>query len=85
MGHGPGSLLIFSIGQWDRPPNWLLVDFYNYGPEPGSVFEVAAQANGVPYNRECCGTNSRSLAVAISRPSEKHLALLTAVVIALLF
>ncbi|EAU92752.2 hypothetical protein CC1G_01797 [Coprinopsis cinerea okayama7 len=31
-----------------RPPNFLLVDFYEYGG--GSVFEVAAQINGVPYN-----------------------------------
>ncbi|RXW12483.1 hypothetical protein EST38_g13370, partial [Candolleomyces aberdarensis] len=31
-----------------RAPNFLLVDFYEYGG--GSVFEVAAQINGVPYN-----------------------------------
>lgn len=60
---------------WGRPPNFLVVDYYNYGtPKPGSVFEVAARANGVTYNRQCCGlkqsagTNLRcspvSLAVA---------------------
>jgi hypothetical protein len=30
-------------------PNFLLVDFYNYGSSPGSVFEVAAQMNNVTY------------------------------------
>ncbi|TFK36919.1 PLC-like phosphodiesterase [Crucibulum laeve] len=30
-----------------RPPNFLLVDFYEYGG--GSVFQVAADVNGVPY------------------------------------
>ncbi|QIW98249.1 hypothetical protein AMS68_003767 [Peltaster fructicola] len=43
--------------QWGRPPTWLLVDYYNYGlPGPGSVFEVAAQLNGVTYTGTCCGT-----------------------------
>ena len=38
------------------PPNFLLVDYYNRGsPEEGSVFRVAAAANGVTYNKDCCG------------------------------
>jgi len=42
---------------WGRPPNWLLVDYYNFGNFNGSVFQVAATANGVTYNRKsCCGT-----------------------------
>ncbi|KZM27901.1 phosphoric diester hydrolase [Ascochyta rabiei] len=42
---------------WGRPPNWLLVDYYNFGNFNGSVFEVAANANGVSYNRDsCCGS-----------------------------
>lgn len=41
---------------WGRPPNWLLVDYYNRGNFNGSVFQVAATANNVPYNRtSCCG------------------------------
>lgn len=43
---------------WEgRPPNFLLVDYYNYGSEfNGSVFEVAAEMNGVGYQRgRCCG------------------------------
>lgn len=31
----------------------MLVDFYDAGK--GSVFEVAAKANNVTYNRKCCG------------------------------
>jgi hypothetical protein len=43
---------------WGRPPNWLLVDYYNFGNFNGSVFQVAATANGVEYNRDsCCGVN----------------------------
>jgi len=46
---------------WDgRPPNFILVDFYNIGSFNGSVFQVAADANGVNYNRDsCCGTERR--------------------------
>ncbi|KXS96970.1 hypothetical protein AC578_5535 [Pseudocercospora eumusae] len=41
---------------WGVPPNFLLVDYYNRGsPQPGSVFHVAAAANGVKYTQECCG------------------------------
>ncbi|KAI4103029.1 MAG: hypothetical protein LQ339_004392 [Xanthoria mediterranea] len=39
--------------RWARPPNFLLVDFYNVGS--GSVFEVAAEHNNVTYDRPCCG------------------------------
>ncbi|KAF2223379.1 PLC-like phosphodiesterase [Elsinoe ampelina] len=39
--------------QWGRSPNWLLVDYYDR--VNGSVFEVAARANNVTYDRECCG------------------------------
>ncbi|KAL6159133.1 hypothetical protein ACJQWK_03657 [Exserohilum turcicum] len=46
---------------WDRPPNWILVDYYNYGNFNGSVFEVAARANGVSYNQQsCCGPDTVS-------------------------
>ena len=41
--------------EWPNPPNFLLVDYYNHGSSPGSVFEVAAQQNNVTYNRACCG------------------------------
>ncbi|ODM21772.1 hypothetical protein SI65_02616 [Aspergillus cristatus] len=43
---------------WNRPPNFLLVDYYNIGNFNGSVFEVAAEMNNVTYNGQCCGTTS---------------------------
>lgn len=53
--------------RWDRPPNWLLVDYYNFGNFNGSVFQVAATANGVEYNREsCCGVLRTSGSIARS-------------------
>jgi hypothetical protein len=46
---------------WGRPPNWLLVDYYNFGNFNGSVFQVAATANNVTYNRNsCCGAQATS-------------------------
>ena len=45
---------------WNRPPNFLLVDYYNRDND--SVFEVAAKANGVNYIRQCCGDGSTSAA-----------------------
>lgn len=54
--------------RWGRPPNWLLVDYYNVGN--GSVFEVAAKMNGVEYDQECCGKDvSGAGVVGISRLS----------------
>lgn len=51
---------------WNRPPNFLLVDYYNLGSFNGSVFQVAADANNVSYDRAtCCGT--RGTANAASR------------------
>jgi len=48
---GSGSLgaqVDTCVATQGRPPNFMLVDFYEYGG--GSVFEVAAQINGVSYN-----------------------------------
>ncbi|OJJ49605.1 hypothetical protein ASPZODRAFT_128091 [Penicilliopsis zonata CBS 506.65] len=44
--------------KWNRPPNFLLVDYYNYGNFNGSVFEVAAKMNGVNYTAKCCDVTS---------------------------
>ena len=60
---GFGSLGLMAntcVETWSRPPNFLLVDYYNDGNFPGSVFEVAAQHNIVTYNRPCCGKNITS-------------------------
>ena len=44
-----------------RPPNFLLVDYYNIGSYNGSVFEVAANANNVTYSKSsCCGTKQKA-------------------------
>ncbi|THW12827.1 PLC-like phosphodiesterase [Aureobasidium pullulans] len=63
---------------WNRPPTWLLVDYYDFGD--GSVFEVAAKANGVTYNRACCGATSTSAAANVKGSA---LALLVALIAAL--
>ncbi|PYH95459.1 PLC-like phosphodiesterase [Aspergillus ellipticus CBS 707.79] len=55
---GYGSLGLMANNcrsKWDRPPNFLLVDYYNDGNFQGSVFEVAAEMNNVTYNGKCCG------------------------------
>lgn len=52
--------------EWNRPPNFLLVDYYNRGSFGGSVFQVAADANGVSYSRDsCCGNGQRVLNSAV--------------------
>jgi hypothetical protein len=69
---------------WDRPPNFLLVDYYNSGsPINGSVFEVAARANNVTYDRECCG-KAASLGAVLELPSSTYLALAIAVIATIL-
>ena len=50
-----GTLLMYTVAAWPNPPNFLLVDYYNLGSSPGSVFEVAAQQNNVTYSGACCG------------------------------
>jgi len=53
---------------WHRPPNFLLVDFYDAGN--GSVFEVAASANGVTYTGGCCGkVKSVAISSYLSSPA----------------
>jgi hypothetical protein len=66
---------------WNRPPTWLLVDFYDVGD--GSVFEVAAKANGVTYTRKCCGATSTSAAASNMKRSAAVAALLVSLVVAL--
>lgn len=61
---------------WHRPPNFLLVDYYNYGSSHGSVFQVAAQHNNVTYSRPCCGQIVTSAAANASQPSMSSLLLI---------
>jgi hypothetical protein len=56
---GFGSLGLMTntcVTDWGRPPNFLLVDFYDI--DNGTVFEIAAKANNVTYTRSCCGATS---------------------------
>lgn len=79
---GDGSLGLMAnqcTSDWGRPPNFLLVDFYNQGPINGSVFEVAARANNVTYNRECCG-KATSFATSLVTPSVTFSALVMTMV-----
>ena len=69
-----GQMMDDCVAMWNRPPAWLLVDYYNEGTweghnenNSGSVFEVAAKMNGVTYNRPCCGPSDG--AAAGLRPS----------------
>ncbi|MCJ1435491.1 hypothetical protein MMC27_004865 [Xylographa pallens] len=66
---GYGSLGVAAnncAATWGRPPNFLLVDYYDVGN--GSVFDIAAQLNGVAYqlegvtrpNSTCCATSQKS-------------------------
>lgn len=47
---------------YDRPPNVLNVDYYNFGgaEDSGAVFQVAAAMNNVTYKGGCCGRTSTS-------------------------
>lgn len=73
---------------WNRPPNWILVDYYNFGsPFNGSVFQVAADANNVTYNRaSCCGTSSTSAGERLRVPcGGSRASVIVAIALALLF
>ncbi|WEW55716.1 hypothetical protein PRK78_001149 [Emydomyces testavorans] len=50
-----GAMAGNCTAKWDRPPNFILVDYYNIGSGNGSVFQVAAKYNNVTYNGKCCG------------------------------
>ncbi|PWY75005.1 PLC-like phosphodiesterase [Aspergillus heteromorphus CBS 117.55] len=80
-GYGSVGLMANNCrSKWDRPPNFLLVDYYNDGNVQGSVFEVAAQLNNVTYNGKCCGGSS-SAASRIVDVSYTWLSLFSVVVV----
>ncbi|OJJ35855.1 hypothetical protein ASPWEDRAFT_41090 [Aspergillus wentii DTO 134E9] len=69
---GYGSLGLMAnncLAQWDRAPNFLLVDYYDQGSSPGSVFQVAAEMNNVTYNGDCCGTSTSFAGRVVDRLS----------------
>ncbi|KAI9841794.1 MAG: hypothetical protein M1837_000388 [Sclerophora amabilis] len=77
---GPGSLGVTTdqcTSTYDRPPKFLLVDYYNR--DDGTVFEVAARHNNVTYTRPCCGSPvSAAAAKHRTTPNDLILSLLVA-------
>lgn len=56
-----GTTIDQCTGEWGRPPNYLLVDYYNIGNFNGSALAAAARANNVTYNmNSCCGHTTES-------------------------
>ena len=56
--YGSADLMVQNCTEaWGRPPNFLLVDYYNIGNFNGSTLAVAAKANNVTYDpSSCCGS-----------------------------
>ncbi|CAK4026660.1 uncharacterized secreted ARB_08043-like [Lecanosticta acicola] len=78
-----GAMSINCTNTWNRPPNFLLVDYYNIGsPTQGSVFDVAATANGVTYTQQCCGLKQSAAPVVRTSFGGLFIAVLSTVVIA---
>ncbi|KAJ9238109.1 hypothetical protein DTO271D3_7962 [Paecilomyces variotii] len=69
---------------WNRPPNFLLVDYYNYGTPNGSVFEVAADMNNVTWNGKCCGTGTSGASALLGGSKNIWLASLMTLAVSLL-
>lgn len=84
-----GAMAETCLNSFNRPPNFLLVDFYNLGNysvngqvHNGSVFDVAAKMNNVSYNRPCCGQDTK-LTSGAGKVDGAGIALLVAIVVAL--
>lgn len=64
---GLGTMARECRSMWGRPPQFLVVDFYD--STNGTVFKVAAQMNNVTYNGKCCGEEtSITSSAALSTP-----------------
>ncbi|KAI8935310.1 hypothetical protein NX059_007896 [Plenodomus lindquistii] len=74
-GNGSVGLAVQNCeAMWGRPPNWILVDYYNFGNFNGSVFKVAAEANGVTFNEQsCCGSGASLDSGAVAVKSQNFL------------
>ena len=87
-GYGSAGLAVTQCERvWNRPPNFILVDFYNIGSVngstamSGSIFEVAARANNVTSDQKCCG----SLTSNATHDMESSLGLIIGLVMLLTF
>ena len=86
-GYGSAGIMVGNCtSDWGRPPNFLLVDYYNLGNFNGSVFQVAATANNVSYDRDsCCGRAQRDFNKATRmRPAQFSIMAIILVAILLL-
>jgi hypothetical protein len=81
-GEGSAGMAVAECtSDWDRPPNFLLVDYYNIGSFNGSIFQVAADANGVSYDRDsCCDTTQRDFSTGAATVMGPSTSLLLALV-----
>ncbi|KAI9771218.1 MAG: hypothetical protein M1839_002839 [Geoglossum umbratile] len=77
-----GDMRKTCLNQWNRSPNFLLVDYYDIGG--GSVFRVAADANGVPYKKKCCTKVSAGSRPSASGPTMVALGMLVLAIVTLL-
>ena len=69
---------------WGRPPNFLLVDYYNRGNFNGSTLAVVAKANNVSYDvNSCC--DRASVDSIGTRPGATSMALVSLATIVVLF
>lgn len=82
-----GTTVDQCTNMWGRPPNYLLVDYYNIGNFNGSTLAAGARANNVTYYPDsCCGLSKPYAAAAASlrsSTSAKAGAVLLAVVVVL--
>ncbi|GAB7335629.1 hypothetical protein MBLNU13_g07952t2 [Cladosporium sp. NU13] len=69
---------------WGRPPNFLLIDYYNRGNFNGSTLAVAAKANNVSYDiNSCCGSSSVDSSGARTAPGSLVVVSLAVVILIL--
>ncbi|KAG9314181.1 PLC-like phosphodiesterase [Chiua virens] len=75
-----GQQVALCVSEYGRYPNFMLVDYYEYGN--GSVFEVAASANGVTYSPtspiatpipQSTGSTSSSSSITFSTSAQLNL------------
>ncbi|KXL50352.1 MAG: hypothetical protein FE78DRAFT_85157 [Acidomyces sp. 'richmondensis'] len=69
-----GTTVDHCTNMWGRPPNYLLVDYYNIGNFNGSTLAAGARANNVTYYPgSCCGLSKPYVAAAASLRSSMSL------------
>jgi hypothetical protein len=71
---------------WGRPPNFLLVDYYNRGNFNGSTLAVAAKANNVTYDpNSCCGSGKSDINSAGTRQTAVDIVMISLATVLAIF